>query len=605
MTEPSGAIVTLADIDLLADRIAEMWDRYNVDRRDALSVGEEARQFVHAIDINSTSAKDLPHKNRTHQPKLTEISDVLQSQYYEASLSMPKFFKFVGETPEDKEKASKIEAWVRTKLEQKKFRETVGRQLAADYVYYGNTIPEVDYVIEKDDKGKIAYRGPLAKRVSPLDIVFNPRAESFTKSPKIQRKLIHIAELVELPSKLPNAGFKIDALNKILATRSHDKVNDWVELIKERGIQFDGFGNLDDYYKQDMVELLIYRGDMFNPETNTATRRRVIYVADRMFVIRNEPIASPFGFDGLHHAGWRIRPDNLWAQGPLDNLIGMQYRIDHLENLKADVFDQIAHPILKVKGDDVTEPSEGYAPGAVYYMGAESDVERLVPDTTALNADNQIATYHRLMELFAGVMPQNKGERTPGEKTAFEVDKLDQAGSMPFLDKARNFERMLETLLKEIFELMLLNYDGTDYVEIFDDIEGEAELRQLALKEVTARGTFVAVGARHFQRRARILAEMNNFMQGPLQDPKVRAHVSGEVLARLVEQHLDFEDDELVEPFAGTKEDVHMQAIAQAEAKRLQSDKGTDGAIRVGDASGTGEEIPPGSEQAIESAQPA
>jgi hypothetical protein len=36
--------------------------------------------------------------------------------------------------------------------------------------------------------------------------------------------------------------------------------------------------------------------------------------------------------------------------GPLDNLVGMQYRIDHLENLKADVFDLIAFPPLKIKG---------------------------------------------------------------------------------------------------------------------------------------------------------------------------------------------------------------------------------------------------------------
>ena len=48
-------------------------------------------------------------------------------------------------------------------------------------------------------------------------------------------------------------------------------------------------------------------------------------------------------------AGWRPRPDNLYAMGPLDNLVGMQYRIDHLENLKSDVFDQIAYPILKIR----------------------------------------------------------------------------------------------------------------------------------------------------------------------------------------------------------------------------------------------------------------
>lgn len=45
------------------------------------------------------------------------------------------------------------------------------------------------------------------------------------------------------------------------------------------------------------------------------------------------------GKTSIVHAGWRYRPDNLWAMGPLDNIVGMQYRIDHLENLKADAMD--------------------------------------------------------------------------------------------------------------------------------------------------------------------------------------------------------------------------------------------------------------------------
>ena len=187
-------------------------------------------------------------------------------------------------------------------------------------------------------------------------------------------------------------------------------------------------------------------------------------IRDKVHVIRNEPSKSPASFSGLHHAGWRMRPDNSWAQGPLDNLIGMQYRIDHLENLKADVFDIIAQPVIFVKGDDVAEPAEGYRPGATYYGGVDSDVRTIVPDATALNADNQIANYHRMMEEMAGAPPETRGIRTPGEKTAFEVSKLDQNATMMFVDKARVFERMLETMLKETMELMLMNFDVEDYV---------------------------------------------------------------------------------------------------------------------------------------------
>lgn len=590
-----GFMLTVEDIDQVAIRIGEMWRTYNTDRRVALKLGEEARRYVFATDIDATTADALPHKNRTHQPKLTEISDTLQSQYFEASLSMPKFFRFNGTSETDKAKAKAVEAWVSVKLEQRKFRETVGRQLINDYVGYGNCFAAVDYVVELDEDGEITYQGPDIRRVSPLDVIFNPRGKSFNKTAKMERTLIHVSELQRLPEEFPNGGFKVDTINKAIQSRSDHFVDDWIEIIKERGLEMDGFGNIDEYYKQDLVELLIYRGDVFDPSDSSTRRRRVVYVIDRMHVIRDEPTISPMGFDGLHHAGWRVRSDNLWAQGPLDNLVGMQYRVDHLENLKADIFDIIAQPVLLIRGDDVIEPEEGYAPGAVYYLGSDADVSSLVPDHTALNADSQIAVYHQLMEQFAGVVPQTRGIRTPGEKTAFEVDKLDQGGTMPFLDKVKNFERMLETILRETFELMLINYDGSDYVEIFDDITKEPMLAELSRESANARGNFTATGARHWQRRTRLATEMANWLQGPMQDPKIRMHVSGETMAKMLEQNLDYDDESFIEPFAGVKEDVHAQAIAQSEAQQFQ-ETDTGGAVRTGDASGTGAEVPPGQE---------
>ena len=154
---------------------------------------------------------------------------------------------------------------------------------------------------------------------------------------------------------------------------------------------------------------------------------------------------------------------------------------------------------------------------------------------------------------------------------------------------------MLETILREVFELMLLNYDGSDLVEIFDDITGENELKELSLTTANSRGTFTATGAKHWQRRNRLMTELANFMQGPFQDPKLRMHLSGEKLAELIEQHMDLEDDGIIEKFAGVKEDVHAQAIAQAEAQQF-SEQDTGGAVRAGDASGTGTEVPPGQE---------
>lgn len=570
----SGYMLTAADVDETAVRISDMWIRYNVQRRDALHKNEEARQFVFATDINSTSANILPHKNRTHQPKLTEISDNLQSQYWDATLSSPDFFKFDGRLDEDKQKATLIEAWLSTKLQQKKFRETTGRELLADYVNYGNCFALVDYITEFDNTDKVAYKGGIIERISPMDIVFNPQAPSFAKSPKIIRKLVHIAEVMEWSENFPAAGFDQEKISKAIEMRSNDTLDDWVEVLKERGLVMDGFSTFDEYFKQDLVEVLCYYGSVYNHETGKAEKDRVVYVIDRAHVVRNQPSLSSGSFSSIHHAGWRKRNDNLWAQSALDNLLGMQHRIDHLENIKADIFDLIAYPVIKIKGESVQGPEEGFAPGGVYFMGIDEDVEILAPDATALNANTEIAQYHTLMEQFAGSPPETRGIRTPGEKTAFEVNKLDANATKMFVDKARGFEMMLEGVLQDFFTIMMLNFDSVDIIETFDDITGQNEIEEIELDDVIAKGNFTAIGARHWSRRNREVVEMRDFMQGPMQDPRVRAHINGVKLAEFFEKRLGLEDEEIIEPFAGIKEDVQIQAIAQGEAQNFKEDAG-------------------------------
>lgn len=572
-TETGGILLTTSDINDVATRIADMWDAYTVEKRVALEMNAEVRQYVFATDINTTSASILPHKNRTHQPKLTELSDNLQSQYYESAFNDADFFDYKAEKDAD-EAARKMQGWVRTKLEMRKFRQTVGRDLIADFVIFGNCFPQVDYIVERDNDGKVIYKGPDITRVSPMDMVFNPRAASFKKSPKISRSFVHVSEISEYPSKYLGAGFEESVINKAIASRTHSYVDDWVETIKDRGVTFDGYGSLHDYFSQDLAEILIYRGNVFNPATGETQVNRVVYIMDKVWIIRNEPSRSPRGFDGIHHAGWRSRPDNLWAMGPLDNLAGLQYRLNHLENLKADVFDRIANPTVVIKGEDVTEPEEGDAPGSVYYVGAEGEVKYLVPDATALNANSEIQMYHRMMELFVGAPTESRGVRSPGEKTAFEVDTLDSNASKMFLDKVRSFELMLEEVLKECFELMLMHFEDEDYALIFDDIEGKEILQTLSEKDIQARGEFVAMGSKHWERRKRLTSELSNYMQGPFQDPKIRMHTSGEKLSAAMEKLLKWDDDGIIEPFVGVKEDVHAQAIAAAEQQQLQQETG-------------------------------
>lgn len=573
-TTGSTTVLSLTDIDEAAVRIGTMWDNFTRDRILALQMNEEVRSYIFATDINTTTASNLAHKNRTHQPKLTQIYDGLCTEYFNATMSEPEWFKFEGESDADNLKSKLITDILRFKLEQISFRETIGRQYCADFTAYGNVFGGVDYVEDMDNFGRLIYKGPKPYRTSPLDITFNCRASSFDKAAKVTRALMHISELSNLANQYPNSGFKPDVIAKVIKARHTAYVNDWIDCLKSRMIAMDGYGGLESYYKQDMVELLIYRGDMFNPDTGETQRNRVVYVVDRVFIIRNEPALVSNSFKGIHHAAWRPRIDNLWGQGPLDNVVGMQYRIDHLENLKADVFDIIAQPALLIKGEEVQEPVLGYGPGARYYCGNEGDVKFLVPDATALNADTQIATYHRMMEELVSFPSQKRGIRTPGEKTAFEVDTLDKDANAAFLDKARILEHMLEGILNDCYTMLLANFDESDLILVTNDITAKQEFVTLSKESIQAQGRFRAIGSRFWEARHRKVQEMQQFMQLMLTSPKTANHVSGLKTAQYFEEELGVEDAHVVSPFAGVIEDVQSQAAAEAEKQSIAQSTG-------------------------------
>jgi len=271
--------------------------------------------------------------------------------------------------------------------------------LVDDFILYGNCFATVEFereYTELDNGEQIAgYIGPRLVRISPFDIVFNPVASSFVHSPKIVRSIVTLGELKR--DIIKGDESKSAIFDKMLTNRQSVSGTDTLE--KGDGFIADGFSNIQHYYGSNYVEVLTFYGDIFDTNTNELKENRIVTVVDRAYVIEDKAFPSWIGQDAIFHSGWRSRPDNLWAMGPLDNLVGMQYRIDHLENLKADVFDQIALPILKIKGD---VEDFVYEPGGRIYLGEEGDVAPMVPDATALNADFQIQTLENKMEEFAG-----------------------------------------------------------------------------------------------------------------------------------------------------------------------------------------------------------
>jgi len=259
-----------------------------------------------------------------------------------------------GKEDSVQEKRQAIEAYMRNKTRESNFRSDMSR-LLYDYIDYGNAFVTVDfearYKTNVDGERVPDYIGPVIRRLSPYDVVFNPLASSFQNTFKIIRSVKTIGEIKKMSLVEPENSHFSDALkkrNEVSRKLGGYSIEDFDKAV---GYSADGFGNMYEYYQSDYVELLTFYGDYYDKETDTLHEQKKIVIADRSSVISMEDIPSWMGHAPIYHVGWRLRPDNLWSMGPLDNLVGLQYRLDHLENLKDDAMDLLVHPPLKIIGE--------------------------------------------------------------------------------------------------------------------------------------------------------------------------------------------------------------------------------------------------------------
>ena len=545
--------------------VTNNWTQWSKARDKKMKDWAELRNYVFATDTTTTSNSSLPWKNKTTRPKICQIRDNLHANYMAALFPNDKWFDWVpaNENSADYDKAQAIKAYIATKLSNSQFEQEVSR-LVLDYIDYGNCFADVQYVAERANTpdGLVdVYVGPRLERISPLDMCFDPTADSFRNSPKIVRKLYSLGDLAKLVRSYPEMVSYSEAFQKVIDLRNTCRTWETTDTIKDEGFVADGFGNIREYLDSGLVEVLEFEGDWFDVNNQVLYENWKIVVVDRMHVAYNGTINSWHGRSYKEHVGWRGRPDNLWAMGPLDNLVGMQYRIDHLENLKADVFDLIAFPVVKVKGE--VEDFD-WEPGARIFLGEEGDVTMLVPETTALNADMQIRMLEDEMEEMAGAPKQAMGIRTPGEKTAYEVQTLENAAGRIFQSKINYFEKhFLEPLLNSMLEVAARNLDGTDVARAIDDDYGVQIFLTITKDDLAPAGRLNPKGARHFAMKAQLVQNLTQLAGSAIyQDPAVQAHLSGMKIAQLMEENLGLTGYGLF------SKDVRL--LEQADSQRTQ-----------------------------------
>lgn len=574
------------EADAIGKAVANKWVTWNSNRKEWLDGKKELRQYLFATDTRSTTNAQLPWKNSTVTPKLTQIRDNLHANYMAALFPRSNWFEWrAGDNSSaTKEKRQHIEAYMATKLRASDFDTTVS-QLVLDYIDYGNVFVGHEYVKQvkvdpADNSESVVYQGPRAFRISPLDIVFDPTAASFEDSPCIVRRLKSIGDLEKDLVEKPALDYDAAVVAKVKHCRN--SAADQIDALKNDGMEVDGFGSLQLYLDSGMVELLDFYGDIYDTTTKTFHPDMVITVVDRRWVLRMRPNESWNGSRPIRHCGWRLRPDNLWAQGPLDQLVGMQYRIDHLENLKADVFDQIAHPVVIIKGETVEDFSFG--PGATVQVGADGSVDFERPDAAALSADMEIRYLMNLMEELAGAPRQAMGIRTPGEKTKYEVQVLENGAGRIFQSKVNWFERnIIEPVLNSMLEESVRNMGAKDAIEVVDSDFGSATFQDITKEDITAKGTFYAVGARHFAEQAMFTQELTQTLQLIEKIPSIAAHVSGKGVAKALEEVMGWRTFGIIKDNAMVTEQAETQRLLQTAGEQLQQEAQTPAELQDGD----------------------
>jgi hypothetical protein len=195
-------------------------------------------------------------------------------------------------------------------------------------------------------------------------------------------------------------------------------------------------------------------------------------------------------------------------------------------------------------------------------------VKNLAPDPTVLNADNQIERIEAQMEMYAGAPREAMGIRSPGEKTKFEVQRLENAASRLFQAKIKDFEQeMVEPAINGELQCAVLNLHGEDVAKVIDDDLGVLEFMSITTTDLTVKGKLRARGASHYAKQAQLVQELQGFEGVLAQDPDLKVHFPAKPRAKAWNDAMGFDKLGLYKPFGQVAEAVELhqhQSAAQS-----------------------------------------
>lgn len=561
------------DKNALAGGVVSSWTQWNSSRTQAMELWAEIDSYLHATDTSMLEGgSNFDHK--THLPILSELHEDLIAIVYSTLFPHDDWLSWKGFEINaiTKQVRQKVLSYIKQCHAMNGFSVQM-RKVVDDLIRYGNCFTQTYYKNEsmESQQGMVSgYAGPAIKRISPYDIAFNPVAREFSKTPKIIRELITVGDLHELYTGASAEDLALDADTfDSLMSRRTGSGNDYTERYKDKQYIPQGFGSIDEYYNSGYVELMWFYGDIFNDTDNTFAKKRCVVVVDRDTVLIDKEELFPAIFKG----GWTPRPDNLWSQGPLDKVVGINYMINHRENSKNDAIDKFTYPDRAYVGD-VEEIYDEVTGHTKYIMPEGGSVSDIRPDSTVLTFDNQIMMHRDLARTSARLPQQLAGFRTAGEKTATEVQSLNDGAFRGFINKAAQMEEdLIENAVQAEIRVAKDNFSSIIKV-LEEDEDGILLTTQITEEDLSANGKLIPHGSRRFSRQLQQLQGLTQLANTQI-GQMVAPHINTYNLAKTVEELYGFDKFGFVNKFASIDEQMEAEErsmLAQQEMVQQSSE---------------------------------
>lgn len=555
---------------LITDRWVTLWEQ----RKKLRSMDHEVQEYLHATSTKGT-ANQKDHEGQGHTtniPMLYKTKEMLVALYMDMIFPSTSYMKWTGQAAVDKKTVSKGQATAEYMRKKMAYRPNAkaALQLITDFVERGRvaSLTGFERVMRENKVGTkdVYYEGPTIKRLHPESYVFDVTATDVQSTPKIIRQVYPMAQIM----RMHEDGSKIytkEIMNKLTSRRRESQAGFSEDRAKYITMNMHGLGNYSAYLQSGNVEVLVFLGDLYDNVSNTLLRDQHILIVDRADVLYQETSTMITG-DNFHYHVYEPFENTLGGLGPLHKVVGLQYALNHTQNMKANAVDLEVKPPTKFMGGDATQEIE---PGARLIMDTDEDISFLNVQTQALQLNNDQSFTMGMYEQVTGIPSELSGIRTPGEKTATEHNSIISSGQRIPLTKAKYFEQFFwEPILQSMLEIAKENMQGTDFVAILNTETGQQDFMEVGRDDLAASGDIAPIGARGLAEESRALREFLEITQNPVMAQLLQPHISGKQLARKVEKSLNWEHSGVLRDFVQLTEQAELQDLATVADQKGQ-----------------------------------